>query len=43
VTTIGSLAESFAAMVPVEDDDTDLNKDKSYHASSGDMEGIEAN
>lgn len=42
VTTIGSLAESFAAMVPIEDDDTDLNKDKSQHGSSADMEDIGA-
>ena len=31
VTTVGSLAESFAAMAPTEDDDMDIliNKDKS--------------
>ena len=43
VTTVGSLAESFAAMAPIEDDDTELNKDKSQYLSSiSDMEGIEA-
>ena len=41
VTTVGSLAESFAAMAPIEDDDTELNKDKSQYLSSiSDMEGI---
>jgi hypothetical protein len=34
VTTVGSLAESFSAMAPIEDDDTDLvvNKDKLVEA-----------
>lgn len=42
VTTVGSLTESFAAMAPIEDDDTGLSKDKPQHLFDGDMEGIEA-
>jgi len=42
VTTVGSLAESFVAMAPIEDEDTGLSKDKSQHLSDSVMEGIEA-
>lgn len=41
LTTVGSLAESFAAMAPIEDDDTGLSKDKPQCLSSSSMEGIE--
>jgi hypothetical protein len=40
VTTVGSLTESFAAMAPIEDDDTGLSKEKAQHLSGNDMEGI---
>lgn len=42
VTTVGSLAKSFVAMAPIEDDDTGLNKDMSQRFSSSDMEAIES-
>jgi len=42
LTTVSSLAESFAAMGPIEEEDTGLNKDKPQYLSSNDMEGIEA-
>lgn len=42
LTTVSSLAESFAAMGPIEDEDTGPNKDKPQYLSSNDMEGIEA-
>jgi len=42
LTTVSSLTESFAAMGPIEDEDTGLNKDKPQYLSSNDMEGIEA-